>query len=79
MTRIDRIIRKNEDCIDGMWPLRTQSVSYDGDARVIQGNSDFSLDDLNMVRDRFPERRVTLDGDVITVRPKSRTPPQGYR
>ncbi|WP_286246619.1 hypothetical protein [Streptomyces graminofaciens] len=32
---------------------------------------DFDLDDLNLVRHRLPGRRVTLDGDVITVWPIS--------
>ncbi|MFE2487177.1 hypothetical protein ACFY1B_39610 [Streptomyces mirabilis] len=41
---------------------------------MIAGTGDFDLDDLNLVRHRFPGRRVTLDGDVITVWP---TPPQG--
>ncbi|MET7609357.1 hypothetical protein ABZS96_45095 [Streptomyces avermitilis] len=40
---------------------------------MIQGAGDFDLNDLNLVRHQFPGRRVTLDGDVITVWP---TPPQ---
>ncbi|WP_369228451.1 hypothetical protein AB5J52_48250 (plasmid) [Streptomyces sp. R39] len=36
---------------------------------MITGAGDFGLDDLNLVRRRFPDRRVTLDGDVITVWP----------
>jgi hypothetical protein len=39
---------------------------------VVEGADDFDLDDLHLVRRQFPGRRVTLDGDVITVWP---TPP----
>lgn len=54
--------------------LRTRAVAHVGSACVITGTGDFDLDVLNLVRHRFPDRRVTLDGDVITVWP---TPPQG--
>ncbi|GHE34365.1 hypothetical protein GCM10017771_51950 [Streptomyces capitiformicae] len=57
------------------WPVRTKVVSYVGSACVVEGAGDFDLDDLNLVRHRFPGRRVTLDGDVITVWPTS--PPNG--
>ncbi|MET7353023.1 hypothetical protein [Streptomyces mirabilis] len=67
-------IRNNEERAKGMWPARTRAVAYDGSACVIAGAADFDLNDLNLVRHRFPGRRVTLDGDVITVWP---TPPQG--
>lgn len=53
------------------WPVRTQAVSFVGSACVVQGAGDFDLDDLNLVRHQFPGRRVTLDGDVITVWPTS--------
>ncbi|MER6678535.1 hypothetical protein [Streptomyces sp. NPDC000983] len=33
---------------------------------------EFDSDDLNLVRRRFPQRHVTLDGDVITVWPRPR-------
>ncbi|WP_278196325.1 hypothetical protein [Streptomyces cylindrosporus] len=36
---------------------------------MVRGSSDFDLTDLNAVRGHFPGRRVTLDGDVITVWP----------
>ncbi|MFJ8793594.1 hypothetical protein [Streptomyces sp. NPDC102462] len=36
---------------------------------MLEGTGDFDLDDLNLVRGRFPDRHVTLDGDVITVWP----------
>ncbi|QDN95928.1 hypothetical protein FNV65_06040 [Streptomyces sp. S1A1-8] len=67
-------VRIPETASGGAWPVRTQAVSYVGNACVIAGTGDFDLDDLNLVRHRFPGRRVTLDGDVITVWP---TPPQG--
>ncbi|WP_181383952.1 hypothetical protein [Streptomyces sp. NWU339] len=44
---------------------------------MVEGAGDFDLDDLNLVRHRFPGRRVTLDGDVITVWPTS--PPDRAR
>ncbi|MER5603750.1 hypothetical protein [Streptomyces sp. NPDC002265] len=37
------------------------------------GNTDFTPDDLTLVRRQFAARHVTLDGDTITVWP--RTPP----
>ncbi|WP_267882713.1 hypothetical protein [Streptomyces sp. NRRL S-813] len=39
---------------------------------MVQGGSDFDVADLDMVRSRFPDRHVTLDGDVITVWPPAR-------
>ncbi|WP_329331218.1 hypothetical protein OG866_00285 [Streptomyces sp. NBC_00663] len=51
------------------WPPSTQAVTHIGRACVIQGHTDFTPDDLRLVRDRFPHRHVTLDGDVITVWP----------
>ncbi|WP_268982286.1 hypothetical protein [Streptomyces sp. MBT53] len=36
---------------------------------MVEGTGDFDLDDLCLVRRRFPGRLVTLDGDVITVWP----------
>ncbi|MFQ6144631.1 hypothetical protein ACLMNJ_16380 [Streptomyces seoulensis] len=36
---------------------------------MLEGTGDFDLDDLHLVRGRFPDRHVTLDGDVITVWP----------
>ncbi|HET6857469.1 MAG TPA: hypothetical protein VFH94_10285 [Streptomyces sp.] len=36
---------------------------------MVEGDTDFDLDDLNLVRRQFSGRRVTLDGDVITVWP----------
>ncbi|SHH34506.1 hypothetical protein SAMN05444521_0190 [Streptomyces sp. 3214.6] len=47
----------------------TRSASRIGDAWVMQGVDDYDLEDLNALRRRFPGRRVTLDGDVITVWP----------
>ncbi|MDQ1041861.1 hypothetical protein QFZ76_000096 [Streptomyces sp. V4I2] len=72
MTQATNGIRSNERCVEDAWPARTRNVSRIGTACVIQGTGDFDLDDLNLVRHRFPNRRVTLDGDVITVWP---TPP----
>ncbi|MFM9499733.1 hypothetical protein ACKI1Q_39865 [Streptomyces galilaeus] len=51
------------------WPVRTQAVSYVGSACVVEGSDDFDLDDLNLVHRRFPDRHVTLEGDVITAWP----------
>ncbi|BBC28743.1 hypothetical protein SGFS_000340 [Streptomyces graminofaciens] len=53
------------------WPVHTKAVSYVGSACVAERADDFDLDDLNLVRHRLPGRRVTLDGDVITVWPIS--------
>lgn len=64
-------IRIPEMTSGGAWPVRTQAVSFVGSACVAQGAGDFNLDDLNLVRHQFPCRRVTLDGDVITVWPTS--------
>lgn len=65
-------VRIPETTSGGARPARARAVSYVGNACVIAGADDFDLDDLNLVRHRFPGRRVTLDGDVITVWP---TPP----
>ncbi|MFE4413240.1 hypothetical protein [Streptomyces sp. NPDC056821] len=65
-------IRNHEGVCEDVWPVRTQAVSYVGDACVVQGSSDFDLADLTTVRCRFPDRHVTLDGDVITVWPPAR-------
>ncbi|MCX4462513.1 hypothetical protein OOK58_50990 [Streptomyces sp. NBC_01728] len=69
MTQPTGEIRNNEELSKGAWPVRTRAVAYEGSACVIAGAGDFDLDDLNLVRQRFPDRRVTLDGDVITVWP----------
>lgn len=53
------------------WPDRTHAVSYVGTACVVQGSDDFDTADLDQVRRLFPGRRVTLDGDVITVWPSA--------
>ncbi|MFE9024357.1 hypothetical protein ACFYNL_38230 [Streptomyces sp. NPDC007808] len=42
------------------------------DALVLQAAGDFDLDDLNLVRHQFPHRRVTIDGDTITIWPRHR-------
>ncbi|MFF4361042.1 hypothetical protein [Streptomyces sp. NPDC001604] len=39
---------------------------------MVQGIGDFDFDDLSRVQRRFPDRHVTLDGDVITVWPPVR-------
>ncbi|MFC9280163.1 hypothetical protein [Streptomyces collinus] len=31
--------------------------------------TEFAIEDFHLVRDQFPGRHVTLDGDVITVWP----------
>ena len=65
-------IRTTEAGAENEWPARTQSVTYVGSACVVQASNDFDLADLDMVRGRFPDRHVTLDGDVITVWPPAR-------
>ena len=67
MTQATGAIRSNEECEAEGWPLRTRAVSHIGSACVFEGTGDFDLDDLDLVRARFPDRHVTLDGDVITV------------
>lgn len=69
MTQATGAIRSNEGCETEVWPLRTRAVSHIGSACVLEGTGDFDLDDLDLVRGRFPDRHVTLDGDVITVWP----------
>ena len=65
-------IRTTATPTDAGWPNRTRDVSYAGNACVVHGSGDFDLTDLNTVRERFPGRRVTLDGNVITVWPPAR-------
>ncbi|MEU6578199.1 hypothetical protein [Streptomyces sp. NPDC046805] len=65
-------IRATATVIDAERPTRTRDVSYVGDACVVHGIGDFDPADLGAVRGRFPGRHVTLDGDVITVRPPVR-------
>ncbi len=62
-------VRIPETASGEAWPDRTQAVSYVGSACVVEGAGDFDLNDLGLVRRQFPDRRVTLDGDVITVWP----------
>ncbi|MFD3503116.1 hypothetical protein ACFWWT_38095 [Streptomyces sp. NPDC058676] len=54
------------------WPAAALSVSQVGDAWVLRAAGDFELEDLNWVRHQFPGRRVTLDGDTLTVWPRPR-------
>jgi hypothetical protein len=71
MTLATGEVRSTEECVEGVWPVRTRAVSYVGSACVVEGTGDFDLDDLDLVRHQYPGRRVTLDGDVITVWPTS--------
>jgi len=71
MTSATGGIRSNELCAVGTWPVSAQAVTHIGSACVIEGTGDFDTDDLDLVRRRFPDRLVTLDGDVITVWPPS--------
>jgi hypothetical protein len=48
-------------------------VACIGDAWVATAAGEFDVDDLHLVRSHFPHRRVTLDGDVITVWPRPTT------
>lgn len=68
-------IRTSERALDIEWPPRTQNVLHVGDACVLHGSGDFDIADLSAVRRRFPGRHVTLEGDVITVRPTPRPTP----
>ncbi|MFF0205835.1 hypothetical protein [Streptomyces sp. NPDC005017] len=65
-------VRTDEGFLLYRWPAATRDVSRIGDAWVLHACGDFDLDDLNLVRDQFTHRRVTLDGDVITVWPRPR-------
>ncbi|CAM5611642.1 hypothetical protein [Streptomyces griseorubiginosus] len=69
MTPAADSIRKAKHFTDGLWPAQAREVSHIGNACVVEGIGDFNLDDLDLVRRRFPDRLVTLDGDVITVWP----------
>lgn len=42
---------------------------------MVEGTGDFDPNDLQLVRHQFPDRLVTLDGDVITVWPPSTPAP----
>ena len=77
MTQATVTIRNHEACTADEWPAGTQAVSRIGSACVVEGVEDFDLDDLNLVRHQSPGRRVTLDGDVITVWPTR--PPTMHR
>ncbi len=79
MTHATGEIRSTEEHSGGVWPARTQAVSYVGDACVVEGTGDFDLDDLHLVRRQFPDQRVTLDGDVITIWPRSLHTRRGTR
>lgn len=55
------------------WPACTRVITRLDNAWVLHSyGADFDLDDLTLVRRRFPGRHVTLDGDVITVWPHPR-------
>jgi len=69
MTQTTGEIRRHEVSTVGRWPVSTQAVTHVGSACVVEGIGDFDLDDLHLVRRQFPDRLVTLDGDVITVWP----------
>ena len=72
MTQATEPIRNDEACGADGWPPLTRAVSYVGSACVIQGSGDFDPQNLAAVRRRFPDRYVSLDGDVITVWPPCR-------
>ncbi|MFF2655458.1 hypothetical protein [Streptomyces sp. NPDC058045] len=59
-----RAARRSGDVANG-----TRDVSLLGNAIVLTGRRDYDLDGFAEVRDLFPGRHVTLDGDVITVWP----------
>jgi hypothetical protein len=75
MTSATGDIRSNELCAVGTWPVSAQAVTHIGSACVVEGRGDFDPDDLDLVRSQFPDRLVTLDGDVITVWPQSTPTP----
>ncbi|MFF6953864.1 hypothetical protein ACFZAD_35175 [Streptomyces iakyrus] len=70
MARPVNAIRSIED--SSLWPRGTREVSYIGSACVVEGANDFDHHDLTLIRRRFPDRHVTLDGDTITVWPQPR-------
>ncbi|MFJ3338652.1 hypothetical protein [Streptomyces sp. NPDC086766] len=53
-------------------PPSTQTLSCTGDACVLTSAEDFTPQDLNLIRRQFPHRLVTLDGNVITVWPRTK-------
>ncbi|MDR6980103.1 hypothetical protein J2X68_006841 [Streptomyces sp. 3330] len=69
MESTDNSIHQSEDPWNYTPSTPTRSASRIGDAWVMQGVENYELEDLNALRRRFPYRRVTLDGDVITVWP----------
>lgn len=71
MTQATGDIRSNEVCTAATWPVSAQAVTHVGNACVVEGAGDFTVNDLRLVRRQFPHRLVTLDGDVITVWPPS--------
>ncbi|CCK24804.1 hypothetical protein BN159_0425 [Streptomyces davaonensis JCM 4913] len=70
-----RLLRIHNDCPGATWPPGTLCVFHLGDAWVLRAAVDFGLGDLVLVRHRFPDQHVTLDGDVITVWPRPREAP----
>ena len=72
MTHTAQTIRNHESLSGIEWPAAAQSVAQVGDAWVLWAGSDFDLADLNLVRRQLPDRRVTLDGDTLTVWPRPR-------
>lgn len=69
MKPVSNAIRQGEDSWSQTPSTPTRSVSQVGDAWVLQGAGDYDLTDLNELRRRFPDRRVTLDADMIIVWP----------
>lgn len=69
MESTDNSIHQSEDPWHYTPSTPTRSASRVGDAWVLQGVGNYELEDLNALRHKFPRRRVTLDGDVITVWP----------
>ncbi|MFF8868120.1 hypothetical protein ACF08B_39490 [Streptomyces sp. NPDC015139] len=71
MQHLPEEVRLPQELTDALWPAATHKVAAIGDAWVATTVGDFVIDDFHLVRRQFPGRHVTLDGDVITVWPRT--------
>ncbi|WP_435279814.1 hypothetical protein [Streptomyces sp. 1222.5] len=71
MQNVSEGVRLPQELTDALWPAVTHEVTAIGDAWVATTAGDFGIDDFHLVRRQFPGRHVTLDGDVITVWPRT--------
>ena len=73
MQQLSERVHLSQELTDALWPASAQEVTAIGDALVATTTGDFGVDDFHLVRRQFPGRHVTLDGDVITVWPRTPT------